>query len=380
MKRQDEPPRSKERGWIVKALKALVSAGLLFVLAGVLLTGLADVFLASSQKWREDLRVEARVRSVMGAADRGGISLPDDLEPFLGIDFETVPGLGRLTKPVDHGELTVVAGGRRLAPGEALEPGKPRILVFGASQIFGLYNRADQTVAAHLERLAPEVAFLNYGVMGQTMDASAVHLETLLRQGVSADGVLVIGGAMEPLLHCVFNPATKASQDEKDLLRLKSVFMKLKQIVAPAPPVLPCAEFSDVAETVVDRTLSGMRAMIATARAHDLDITVVIPPQPWVGEADVSNIRETATFQLYSGGIGATGEMLLERLQKRPIPEVYDLTGVFQGGPPYFIDGAGHISDEGQRVLAKAIRDVLVTDGFLPGLLGRAEAARAGSP
>lgn len=379
MERPDDVSRSKEQGWFVRTLKTLVSIGLLFVLAGVLLTGLADVFLASSDEWREDLRVEARAQSIVGAADRGGISLPDDLEPFLDIDFEAVPGLGRLTKPVDRGEVTVVAGGRRLAPGEALEPDKPRILVFGASQVFGLYNHADQTVAAHLERLVPEVAFLNYGVIGQTMDASAVHLEFLLRQGVSADAVLVIGGAMEPLFHCVFDLATKASQEEMGLLRLESFFLKLKKQIVPPERSSPCSTSPEVAETVVDRTLAGMRAMIATAGAHDLDIAVVIPPQPWGGRANVSNIRETATFQLYTGGIGATGEMLLERLQKRPIPEVYDLTGVFQGGPPYFIDEAGHISGEGQHVFAKAIRDALVTGGVLPGLLGKAEAARPGS-
>ena len=344
-----------------KVVKKTIAAAVIFFCAVLLIDGLVDLLFSVSGGARESARLDARLQDVVAGARKAGASLPEDLTPFTQIDFEQIGGTQSFTKAMNAGEVVVGPLGRRLAPGEPLEPEKPRILVFGASQVFGLYNRAGETVAANLERLLPDVAFMNYGANGQTMEDSAAYLEYLLRQGVTADGVVVIGGAMEPLLYCVFDPLTKAGAASQHKFRLLKVYERLDALINPARQVLfPCSEGGDAAEAVVDRTIASIHAMIGVAHARNLEIAVFMLPRPWDEGPDLSNIQEAQNFDLYTTAIGRTAELLVERLGQNPIPHVHDVTGAFDGKPAYFLDAVGHISDEGQRVLAQAIHDILV--------------------
>lgn len=342
---------------MLNALKKFLGGVLALGIALLLLDGLVDVTYHATYGLRSYIKNFARAESVEAQNEQVATGDKDtrDLMPFL--DFETryVAGQGSIPGAVNRGEMVVRNDGRRMAPGEAVERTEPHVIVLGSSQVFGIFNAAAETLPANLDRLLPGHAVMNYAVPGQHMAENMVYLQRLLRSGVSVDAVLLVAGPLDVFYHCVYLPTQKSYLDEKYNARLVNVLHRIEELYRPRAVDYDCGEGNPGVTSVVDRVRGEIRGAVATAHALGLPIAVVVPPSPYGGKSDVSNLVGADLYQAYARGMDVVFAEFSRRLHDEPIESVHDLSGAFQGMPPMFFDEGGHIFDEGQRVLAKEI-------------------------
>lgn len=347
-------------GVISGILKKVFGGLFVAVFAVVLLNGLADVAYQTTYSLRAYVQLAAKEYRVKAQklGDEG--DQKRDLQPFLDYEQRYIAGLGHLVLPIQNGEMHVLADGRRLAPGEAIDPPGPRMAVLGASQAFGVFNSADGMLSAELDSLVPGYSVMNYAVPGQRLSQNSAHLEYLVRQGVQIDYALFVAGPVDVMYHCVHVPTERSYIKDKERMRMMNIIVKAQEIYSPRQVDYDCGPEMPGTVSVSDRLRIEMRGALATAEALGIPASVVFHPVPYDGtKADRSNLEDDWYFQVLAASMTPVFREFSKRLQEQPIPSVYDLSGAFAGHPPLFYDVGAHIVDEGQAILARAIVDTI---------------------
>jgi hypothetical protein len=255
---------------------------------------------------------------------------------------EESTAIGATPLPISRPGFHIGQDGERLTP-----PVRTPVatgLMLGASQAFGLYNLDDETLAANLQRALPGVALRNFAVPGQKVRQSMTTWRMLRDKGMRLDFVILVSGPMD-LTEC--RPPPGSDPGREPGLAIARLFVR-QQSRRVGRDAQRCAEPREVA-LQVDRLIYDLESALAYARRVGVPLAIVIPPTPFGNRADHSNLKSGEWF------MGPLTVALRRRLEQQPIAGVYDLSGAFDGQPPYFIDLPGHMSATGQAVLARAI-------------------------
>jgi hypothetical protein len=254
---------------------------------------------------------------------------------------EASTAIGATPLPISRPGFHIGQDGERLAP--AVRSPVATGLLLGASQAFGLYDLDDETLAANLQRALPGIALRNFAVPGQKVRQSMATWRVLRDKRMRFDFVILVSGPMD-LTECRSGPALEAREPGLALARL----FGRAQSKRVGRDALHCAEPREVA-LQVDRLIYDLESALAYARRVGVPLAIVVPPTPFGNRSDHSNLKFGERF------MGPLTWALRRRLEQQPIAGVYDLSGAFDGQPPYFIDLTGHMSATGQAVLARAI-------------------------
>lgn len=255
---------------------------------------------------------------------------------------EASTAIGATPLPISRPGFHIGQDGERLTP-----PVRKPVatgLMLGASQAFGLYNLDDETLAANLQRALPGVALRNFAVPGQKVRQSMATWRMLRDKGMRFDFVILVSGPMD-LTECRPPPGSDPVREPGLAIARLFVHAQSRRVGHDA---LRCAEPREIA-LQVDRLIYDLESALAYARRVGVPLAIVIPPTPFGNRADHSNLKSGEWF------MGPLTVALRRRLEQQPIAGVYDLSGAFDGQPPYFIDLPGHMSAAGQAVLARAI-------------------------
>ncbi|MEN2979734.1 SGNH/GDSL hydrolase family protein [Tistrella bauzanensis] len=312
--------------------------------------------------------VASRIRDRIADAARNDDPYADmrarKLAVMMDLPKRHVAGIGDVLQPVSVPGFTIGAGGERLhthavAPDEATR----HILLLGASQAFGLFNDDDETLAAALERHMPGAVVRNFAMPGQSLPGNMMILKQRVAAGDRIDDVLVVNGLMDLIAYCL--PPTLPPPVARPVLG-----DMIKWVTGPAPAT---SGRSDVCQTpderaiVLDRLEEDIRGLLDVAHRHDLQVTLVLTPLPYVAGAGDGTFARLAQFQRYQAIMDPLMAALRERLDASGSDRVIDLSQSFDGTRQHglFGDLYGHYTDAGNEALAPLIAEVLRARGMV---------------
>jgi hypothetical protein len=291
--------------------------------------------------------------------------------------------------PIPRGQITVDADGRRQHPRRA-RAGGTRVVSLGDSVAFGLDVGDEATLAARLEGLAPGLEVVDLSVPGYGTDQELIKLE---REGLALSPAVVllnfclandlVDNALPTFLYDGVHPKPYFRQEDGALrahaehLHLApaartalwlSEHSVLLNLASPghAGRVLAArgegeegvhwqTRYNEVmarTEPLVALTAQLIETMDARARGAGARLVVVVHP----------------TRRSFAEGAPAWETALRARLEGQGVPfvslaERYRARGLALSS--LATDGLGHLSEEGHRAAAEAIRDVLAEKGGL---------------
>lgn len=333
-------------------MKKLVSILLGLFLVVSLIDGVLDIGIGVASRVRD--RIADAARNDDPYADmRAG-----KLAAMMNLPKRHVAGIGDVLQPVSAPGFTIGAGGERLhTHATAPEQATRHVLLLGASQAFGSFNDDDQTLAAALERQMPGTVVRNFAMPGQLLPGNTMILKQRVAAGDTIDDVLVVNGLMDMFAYCLLPPSQPPMSRPVlgDLIKWAYGSASMK-----AEPRDACETREDRA-VVLDRLQEDIRGLLDAARRHDLRVTVVLTPMPYVSGAGDGTFARLAQFRRYQAVMEPLMADLRERLDASGSDAVIDLSQGFDGTRQHglFGDLYGHYTDAGNEALAPLLAEVL---------------------
>ncbi len=344
----------------------------------------------AASRWRATLTVAFSIALGLFLAEHAAAAVRGNAFPFLDV-FEPDAELGvRLRAGADTrirtfgGHITDVSindeGFRGPAWPDSAEPSRPRILLVGDSQVFGLHAQFDETFAGLLgadaevldaavptygpaehvmliERLAPRwhpthVVWLPY--VGN--DWQEAPVPNALRTTASADGFATMVGARPPSGPWTLFPRSQ----------LAFALRTLAGRALEAHPPRADARLHLVEQARELRGAAGSPSRLApfldraAAAAADNGAAFLLAAIPVDVEADPSEWEKYHHTPVDTAAIAALVDDLVEQARARGIPAIDLLPPLRASEPGAFRDDDEHLSPAGHRVVADVLRDALI--------------------
>jgi lysophospholipase L1-like esterase len=291
--------------------------------------------------------------------------------------------------PFSGETLNVDGKGQRVTPGAECEDGAVEVFVFGGSAIWGWGAPDWGTIPAYLQReLAAgseeAVCVTNFGENAFVANQSLIQLIMELERGHIPDVVLYYDGVNEvfaahqnggPILHqnlAEIRETFQPRQPLRDALEGLSTVQFLERFLAwVAPPGAgdppSTADPATVPEEVAAAYLEAHRIVEGLATRHGFDFAFIWQPHILAGdkvltpeeEAIVTGLNWVVNLDdglraLFAETYRTVGERAAEE------PRLVDLSGVFDATTStVWIDTWGHVTPEGNEIVARAIAGVL---------------------
>lgn len=115
-----------------------------------------------------------------------------------------------------------------------------------------------------------------------------------------------------------------------------------------------CKKESDI-NSVVQRIVNSIDAILQLAKKNNVKVLVVIPPIPFYGSANVSNIAANYSFSKMKSATFPVYKKLDERISQLEHETVINLMHAFSDDEIYFLDSIGHLTEKGHNKLAEKI-------------------------
>jgi len=270
-----------------------------------------------------------------------------------------VAGVGIVPDPVASPVLNVDATGRR-STGQTPGPG-PAGLLLGSSQAFGFRVPDDDTFAAALERRLSGVTVMNFSAPGRSTSQSMMQWLKLAESGIEPDFVLMLFSGVEIADECWAVPPTYRSETRPALIRVPQQVSDL--LSSDGGRDYPCAS-EDARNWVVMRSIYEIRSAIATARDRGTRFAMVVAPTLYGNDAPNDAVRAQMDPETVRT-MDLTVREFRRRLAAERIPDVIDLSGLFDNGPEsLMVDIGSHFDRRGAEILAQAVVERLPADFF----------------
>ncbi len=287
------------------------------------------------------------------------------------INYQLIPLVGKIQMQGEYGIYSIGADGNRLYAEQPLphSGSKKKILILGSSQSFGYLNNTDSDLIGQLSKMLPEYYIENFSVPGQKLRENLSLFKYLISLGKKYDLVYVINGPMDAFAACfkagVSEPPPPAISFNIGITKLINKLIKvIKQLSGAesntiATNVNMCSN-KPFDKLVVDDVIEAVEQILDYGNNQEkIKTIVIIPPTPYTlsEKLNTKNLVHDQAFVSLKPVLGK----LIDQFAKRTstTPGVYDLThSLDEFQSQSFIDIGGHLTPEGNKVLAQAIKEL----------------------
>ena len=265
---------------------------------------------------------------------------------------------GRVALEGDYGIYKIGEHGQRLIP-EAFQNinAKKRLLILGSSQTFGFLSPDNESFAVKLAELLPDYKIDNFSGIPQDTHQSLMNWIKVNDLGYNYDTVVILAGPFD-----YFNYITETRLTHRNSTSQLASYRVIKKIIGLIistknqandkyqilPEILP-----------VQGIVSDYNSLIQYGKERNTRTYIIAPPTPYGNNADVDYLEKDILHSVQR----TLNESIMTLSEKiRNIPQVTDLTHLFDDKAPMFIDTEGHLNKQGNMTLAKAVAEIINTD------------------
>lgn len=294
--------------------------------------------------------------------------------------------------PAFAGEtINIGEDGIRYTPGAECAHDSYEVFVFGGSAMWGWGAPDWGTIAAHLQqelgaRVRRPVCVTNYAEQAFVSTQSVIQLMLELERGHVPDVVVFYDGVNEvlaasqtrrPILHQNFTEIAARFEGPRhpalEALAISSTFQLLRLLAShlgragPDPLDESGLPTEELVSAVVDAYLANLRIVSALAREHGFERHFFWQPYLLVGAKPLTD-EEQRMIRGLNWVLNLDGDLadlfratyLRVGIESRRTAGLHDLTDVFADQrSQLWIDTWGHVTPEGNRVVARRIANVI---------------------
>jgi hypothetical protein len=298
--------------------------------------------------------------------------LRDFLDDMKAWQIAYKPAVGGVPSAFTGKVITIAADGHRLGQA-APQPGDEKVVVLGASQIWGYLLPDGQQPVDILNKKSKGLYFYNYAVPSQRILNSWLYWSTYgtVKQ---PDRIVHAGGVMDLLYACMSAPdlfkkvnlATNEFVGGGHDMAITQVIAKIKRQIIPQDNT---AQFSDACgsdqalSAVVQRYIAEIKAVHDGASARGIPYVFMVLPSPFHSDMNIENIMNLPRYKALRPTLDKAVQMVRAALSRENLPYVIDLSSALPKDKAYFYDEMGHYTAEGVEVLSDIILGHLVPKG-----------------
>jgi hypothetical protein len=263
------------------------------------------------------------------------------------------PGIKGIPREYKSAHINIAPDGRR-HNGEPPMPGSRKVILLGSSTAFGYGVKDSQTISSQLEQELEDVRVDNYAGIAQTTSSSVLRLYDLQKKYGRPDFAIMAGINYQLYEDCqATQPILIAEQ--------RNIFHHLAKVAAARinrktanQTVNQCAS-SDSADLAVRNSIVSVESAVSFARKMGSPFYIVYLPTPFDLNAKIDKLIASEHEREFVVNMQKVYTRYREELKKLDIPELVDLSEVLPPDQSYFIDMGGHLSAEGNKIVAKAL-------------------------
>jgi lysophospholipase L1-like esterase len=279
--------------------------------------------------------------------------------------------LGLTTRNVNIAEN----GLRTHRVGRSNEPGSMTTGFFGGSTIWGTGVEDDGTIPAIFDEITRDFAVVNYGEGGWTSRQSLAQLINLINQEAAPDIVIFYSGLNDVATHCnqhygnSFNTHHEAPKIQQLVRDSQSSSYVYRNFLATATDTIKrvtgrnkfeetyaCDNDADRAAKVAKTLLLNWEMAHTLVTSYGGQFFAFLQPVAGFGspKLDYLDLDERLLAQ-YPPVFSKLQTLIAERGEGW----VWDISDAFDGNQPLYMD-AGHVTRDGNALIASRIRDTLI--------------------
>lgn len=255
------------------------------------------------------------------------------------------------------------------------EPGSMTAGFFGGSTIWGTGVEDDGTIPAIFDETTENFVVTNYGEGGWTSRQSLAQLINLINREAAPDIVVFYSGLNDVAIHCnqyygdSFNTHHEAPKLQQLVLDSQSRSYVYKNFLVTAvntiKRVTGRTKFEEdyACDTNPDRALDVAKTLLINWKmAHTLVTSyggkffAFLQPVPGFGSPNLDHLELDRRFLAQYQPVYTKLQALIA---ERGEGWVWDISDAFDGNQPLYID-AGHVTREGNALIASRMRDTLI--------------------
>jgi lysophospholipase L1-like esterase len=311
-----------------------------------LVDGFLDIVFPLARFTKHYLTYKISENRPPGAVEQG--SVQDFIWPRSGLPIRQEPGMRGIVAEYHSPSINIAADGLR-SNGQSL-PEKVRSAGFllGASTALGYGVADNQTLAANLERVLKNVRIDNYAVPGQTTSESTLRWYDLQKKKGKPNFVIIAGASYQIFNDCEPIPAENATLN---IILFLADWATDKY--SPKKSTL-CAS-SESIDLAVRNSILAMENAVAFGRKQGIPFHIVYLPTPYDANVNIDNLLKTVNEKASIAVMQRVLSRYHEELAKLNLPEFIDLSHALPSDRMYFLDMGGHLSAEGNRLIAEIL-------------------------
>lgn len=288
--------------------------------------------------------------------------------------YRHIPLIGHIQTQGNYGIYTIGKDGNRLYSEQSQIDSKSnkRLLIIGNSQSFGYLNDEHNDLVGQLSKLIPQYHIDNFSVPGQTLRENLYLFKYLISIGKKYDLVYVINGPMDIFDAClkadVSKPPSPPISFDIGITKLINKLIKAVMNLSmteknPMDMNVDMCNSKPFDNLLIDDMIVSVNQILDYGNNQERIKTIfIIPPTPYTlsEKPNTQNLVQDQTFVSLKPILGT----LIDQFARgaSPIPGVYDLTHSFdESQSELFIDTGAHLTPQGNKILAQAIKELTVS-------------------
>lgn len=272
-----------------------------------------------------------------------------DIVPPSDIPLRELPGIKNIVSEYHSKSINVNAEGLRDNGQEAPAKVKHVGFLLGASSAFGYGTADNQSIAAYLERALSDTAIRNYAGLGQPVPDNILRLYELQKKHGKPDFVIIAGINYQLYKDCW--PIPKPTSTERS-----SIFPHLAEklvIALSNEKVRRCAS-SEGMDLAVRNSVMAVENAVTFSRKNDIPFYIINLPTPYDANVNTGNLQQLAGAD-YIPFMRSVFSRHRDELAKLDMAEFIDISDALPPEKMYFMDFGGHLTSEGNRIIAEKI-------------------------
>lgn len=258
------------------------------------------------------------------------------------------PGIRGIVAEYHSSHTNVAADGLRSNGQRQSERASSFGLLLGSSTAFGYGVADNQTLAAHLERALQDVQIDNYAGLAQPTSDNVLRWYDLQKKNGKPDFVVIAGASFQIHADCLPRPVENK--------KTNIILFLAREVAAKyaSKPAHPCASSASL-DLAVFNSILAIENAVAFGRKQGVPFYVVYLPTPYESNVNIDNLLKIDHVEADVATMQQAYHRYHEELAKLDLPEFIDLSHALPSDKTYFLDWSGHLSAEGNRILALSI-------------------------
>ncbi|MCE4558050.1 SGNH/GDSL hydrolase family protein [Roseateles cellulosilyticus] len=268
--------------------------------------------------------------------------------PRSGLPVRQEPGIPNILKEYASAYINIAPDGRRSNGGAPLVAAGHKGILLGSSTAFGHGVKDSQTISSQLERELEGVRVYNYAGLGQPTSSSILRWYDLQKKYGNPDFVIVAGINYQIYSDC------KLYRSGFEHSNIFFHLAKVAENTSEYKHVSQC-ESSDSADLAVRNSIVSVESALSFGRKMGSPFYLVYLPTPYDPNANIDHLITSESARSFIVGMQKVYAQYRKELKKLDVPELIDLSDALPPEGKYFTDLGGHLSAEGNKIVAKAL-------------------------